>query len=116
MKKFRTVAIVLFMLFFTVVSVQAEVLNSLKFTANSGTVSSSGGTYTLTDFTERATMQADISDAVRKAVGENGGSGFLPGIGKTCERQRAEYHNVPFWYGQFQQYAGNRKHLALLHG
>ena len=73
MKKFRTVAIVLFMLFFTVVSVQAEVLNSLKFTANSGTVSS-GGTYTLTDFTERATMQADISDAVRKAVGENGGS------------------------------------------
>lgn len=74
MKKFRTAAIVFFMLFFTVVSVQAEVLNSLKFTANSGTVSSSGGTYTLTDFTERATMQADISDAVRKAVGENGGS------------------------------------------
>lgn len=74
MKKFRTAAIVLFMLLFTVVSVQAEVLNSLKFDANSGTVSSAGGTYTLTGFTERATMQADISDAVKKAVGENGGS------------------------------------------
>ena len=75
MKKFRTAAIVLLMLLFTaVVGVQAEILNSLNFTASSGTVSSAGGTYTLTGFEQQTTMSADISDAVKKIVGENGGS------------------------------------------
>ena len=74
MKRIKALTVTFFVLVFAFVVVQAESLNSLSFSATSGKVSASGGTYTLTDFTSHATMSANISDMVKKILGENGGS------------------------------------------